>query len=279
MAFLLFLLVASKNMGHANEFEHVLNHSSGRKISKIQICGERCSGTNFIEYLLLKNIHNISSTMEFGQKHFLWWYGAPIDQKRLENFVYSSYVSDPYNLTNSEDCLFVVVIRDPYDWLRSFFAQPWHVHRSLLNKGFFHFIRKTWKPADDISITQFKHIDVVIDGVNPWSGLLFSNVLELRRWKNLNYLKLGTLVDNYVIAKYEDIKNDPEGFVDFVAANYNIEKPDTFFPIKKFKGSAWKKYKEKQYPQISKTDIEFINANIDWDIEGVFGYQPRKKVK
>ncbi len=39
-------------------------------LTKIQIYGERCSGTNYLEDVITKNF-NVDITWEYGWKHFL----------------------------------------------------------------------------------------------------------------------------------------------------------------------------------------------------------------
>jgi hypothetical protein len=56
-------------------------------IKKFTIMGERCSGTNFLEQIILSNFH-INITWEYGWKHFFGFYdfkkGAPYSSTRVE---------------------------------------------------------------------------------------------------------------------------------------------------------------------------------------------------
>ena len=65
-------------------FENNDNHRSGEEIIGIQICGERCSGTNFLESLIKNNFPKMHPNFHsFGWKHFLWWFGTPLAEKSL----------------------------------------------------------------------------------------------------------------------------------------------------------------------------------------------------
>ncbi len=66
---------------------------------KVTIYGERCSGTNYLEELLLLNF-DIELTWEYGWKHF---------------FGYN-------DLSNTDDVLFIGIIRNLPDWLNSFYT-------------------------------------------------------------------------------------------------------------------------------------------------------------
>tara|TARA_B110000027_G_C16122057_1_gene303744 strand:+ start:2092 stop:2340 length:249 start_codon:yes stop_codon:yes gene_type:complete len=63
------------------------------KIQKITIYGERCSGTNYLETLLAKNFHDYKLTWKYGWKHFF----------------------GHQNLENSDDTLFICIVRNPVD--------------------------------------------------------------------------------------------------------------------------------------------------------------------
>ena len=73
-------------------------------INKFTIYGERCSGTNFLEKAIAENF-DIKVTWEYEWKHFFGF------NKCL----------------NSQDTLFIGVIRDPFDWLFSFHKNPHHI--------------------------------------------------------------------------------------------------------------------------------------------------------
>jgi hypothetical protein len=74
-------------------------------IKKYTIYGERCSGTNYLENLIDKNF-DIKITWEFGWKHF---FGFNDNQ-----------------LKNSDDTLFICIVRNPVDWINSFYRELHH---------------------------------------------------------------------------------------------------------------------------------------------------------
>ncbi len=240
------------------------SHKSGGRLSQLKVCGERNSGTCFLKVLMERNfpelnVHHVCSR-KFGYKHFLWWFDTHLDRRKLQRLQYSPEAA---TLANSNNCLFIVIIRNPYDWLRSFYLMPHHVSPKMKEKGFFHFISAEWHLKDDFE---------AIDGYNPYTKRPFSNLLELRGYKIKNYLRLGDLVRNYCFVRYEDLANDPEGFVNFVADFYRLKKPSKFIPVDTHRGYAKKPYKKKKYFELDEKTMDFINQSLDWGAESRVGY-------
>ncbi|AYV85711.1 MAG: hypothetical protein Satyrvirus33_1, partial [Satyrvirus sp.] len=81
-------------------------------ISKFTIFGERCSGTNFLEKAILTNF-DIDITWEYGLKHF---------------FGFNDY-------KNSDDVLFIGIVRDPYKWINSLYKTPHYLNKELRKRN------------------------------------------------------------------------------------------------------------------------------------------------
>ena len=77
-------------------------------MKKITIYGERCSGTNYLEELLLLNFE-VEIIWDYGWKHFFGF----------------------NDLNNSDDVLFIGIIRNIYDWINSFFREKHHLPYAL----------------------------------------------------------------------------------------------------------------------------------------------------
>ena len=67
-------------------------------IKYFTIYGERCSGTNYLEQIIKLNF-DIEVTWKYRWKHF---FGLD-------------------DLLNSDDTLFICIIRDPFTWVNSFY--------------------------------------------------------------------------------------------------------------------------------------------------------------
>ena len=108
----------------------------------------------------------------------------------------------------------------------------------------------------------------------PIPKLPFEMFLELRKYKTLNYLSMGKKVKNFCFVRYEDLEKDPRGFLEYLSKKYNLGLSQTFHPVSTYKGlSGEMRYVKKKYPQFLPWDLEFINQNLDWELEGQIGYE------
>lgn len=251
-------LISSLN---SSEFSHELNRYSGKKLKTYFICGERCSGTNFINSLINSNFPGLTPTLEYGHKHFLRWFEISPGAESVRSM---NYGPKQIYLEDSDDCLFVFVVRDVYDWLRSFYLMPHYVHNNLKDASF---IRKTWKLQTIIDIGT-------IDNFNPFKGKPFKNVMDLRAHKSRNYMFISNLVENYLLVRYEEVAKNPEGFLDFLSKFFSVDKSRIFNAVTNYKG-AGRPYVRKKYFPFSQQELNFVNQNVDWEIEAQVGYFPR----
>ncbi len=250
-------------------FNNDFNHYSGQEINDIRLVGERCTGTNYILGLIKKNFPDYHSSAPV--KHFLPWFDLPA-------FNISKKVGEKQDfglLSNLGDSiLLVLAVRDPYDWLRSFYAQPHHASKDkMLRKDFLYFMQHEWIPADD------KPEYVAPDHWNPYDQRRFSNVLELRKYKTLNYLQIGLLAKNFVIIKYEDVLKSPQDFISFLSRSYNLQKADDFQNVSTYKNEDKKTFRKSEYPPFKVKELVFVNRNMDWDTERLIGYDMQASVK
>jgi hypothetical protein len=94
-------------------------------IKKFTIYGERCSGTNYLENLVLENF-DVELTREYGSKHF---------------FGFS-------DLSGSDDTLFIGIVRNPYDWFNSLYTYKHHLPQQMF-KNINVFLTKRPHPMTD----------------------------------------------------------------------------------------------------------------------------------
>ena len=241
------------------------------KIETIKILGERCSGTNFISALIERNLvfkDNLTDLGIYGHKHFIWWIGSGIEDRTISSMKGNGYYFDPKNFffQNSEKNLFIIIIRNPYDWIRSWYLQPHHIDPSK-KTSFVKFFSTPYKfyksyDSDDVAYLEDYH---------PELKRGFENLFELRKYKYLNYEKLFTIVDNVCFVNYEQVLLNPEDFITFLAQTYSLEKKENFEEITTYKGSG-KPFKPKLYFRVTTLDFKRINNLIDWDVEKRFGY-------
>lgn len=162
-------------------------------IKKFTILGERCSGTNYLEELLLANF-DISVTWEYGWKHFFGKY----DFKKTEN---------------ENETLFIGIVRHPVEWLNSFFKNQHHVPnapRPIHNFLFDNFY----------SICKNEQTDM-----NIFTNKKYKNIFELRFLKNYYLLNsMPNNVQNYILITYENLRDNTASVLDLIQSKFNLTK-------------------------------------------------------
>ena len=257
-------------------FEAIYSFSSGKNIKRFKVCGERCSGTNYAAYLVKKNFPSLVEVgpHTYGHKHFMIWQGVSVKPASLSRLEYGN---DATSFKHSDDCLFLIVIRNPYDWVRSFYRTPYHVCNELASGSFVNFISSEWR-ISEIKKQPFHGFYDEIDNKNPFSGKPFDNVFDLRKHKILNYLKICKKVANAVFVRYEDIRDDPRAFIKFIATTFNTKHGTKLKKITKYKGVAHE-YFQRKYFTFSTEELKILNNSVDWNLENIMGYRRHENVK
>ncbi len=239
-------------------------------IKRIQIFGERCSGTNYLESLLKANCKNIDEDYFFyGWKHFPCWFDYPFNPK------FYPVPKRNYTLENNRNCLFIIIFRDPYDWLRSLHLTPFHATDNLKNIPFGDFIRTKWT-VDAAQMREWGNFEI-----NPANGLPFKNVMKLRKARILNMLRIKDLVHNFYMINYETLSKSPEEVLREISHLFGVELQEEFTPILQSKKGFKKNteiYQGSHYPAISAEDLAFINQQLDWSVEEQIGYGEMQEV-
>lgn len=221
------------------------------------IYGERDSGTNYLETLLCGQSYHLShessafnatvinsSVVElyndlYGHKHFFGFCNEQI--------------------INSNNVIFIGIIRDPYDWIISLHRNKHHIPAE--NHDILSFLTNEWYSVQhdkkDIKYCQEMMRDRDFD-----TGLRYKNIFAMRS-KKLRYLfeTMPSLTPNYELIKYEDLCCDTMGVLVRWCKKYNLAfNPSFMMPINKA-----------PYPMSAQTK-EIIDNNIDWEIENKVGY-------
>lgn len=218
------------------------------KVKSIKIIGERCSGTNYLELLLMRNFDNIEMCKRYGSKH----------QMRKKLLIKKILKKD----------LFIIIHRNPYDWIRSMHKEPHHAPE-LLYMGFSKFIRNEWKTFDfsdwiSINKNQLENSKILEQ---------FENIMQLRNDKLYYFLNLPIKEENIIHIRYEDLKNQKNQTLESIEKKFDLIRKSDFQDITTYKKTN-KKYSKSHYNSISKKDLAFINMNINWDQESILNYSP-----
>ena len=160
-------------------------------IKKFTIYGERCSGTNYLETIIKMNF-DVDITWEYGWKHFFG--------------IYDDLIKD------SDDTLFICIVRNLPDWINSFYRSPYHLPKNLKNnvKNFlnneFYSLPYTWDSKKRYGEPICK---ILGEDRNMFTGKRYKNIFELRHVKIKWMLEnLPNIVKNYLFIRYEDLIDD-----------------------------------------------------------------------
>lgn len=146
-------------------------------IKKFTIYGERCSGTNYLEQLILKNF-DVEITWDYGWKH---WMGFN-------------------ECKNSDDCLFIGIIRHPLKWLESLYEHKHHFKEKFTKN------KKRFLYSEVHSYDFIKNVEIKEDYDLNNKNKPYKNIISLRNTKNLFLLqKMPKIVKNYILFRYEDL--------------------------------------------------------------------------
>ena len=155
-------------------------------IKNFVIFGERCTGSNFLEEAIVHNFY-LPLSNEYGNKHFFCFHD--------------------FSKKNTENTLFIGIIRNPIYWLNSFFSNPWHVpYKNRELNGFlfneFYSICDEKKSANTMfsfisngcsEMNEINRLDL-----NYKTGEKYKNIFELRKLKNNVKIQiLGFLMMKY----------------------------------------------------------------------------------
>ena len=217
-------------------------------LKKFTIYGERCSGTYYLERLIAYNF-DIKVTWEYGWKHFFGF----------------------NDLSDSDETLFIGIVREPVDWIMSFCNQPWHVANKLKGKGFEHFVLG----GDNKEFYSFYEDgrEITADH-NMIKGGRYKNIFELRATKCTFLMKdMKKKVKNYKLIKLEDLQKDYEKILTQLEKKFKLKRRmDSLVNLEEYKGNAdFSKYQKKHY----KTEphvLNLIHKNLDLSVEKALGY-------
>ena len=237
-------------------------------IKKFSILGERCSGTNFLEELITHNF-NLLYTTEYGSKHF--------------------FCFDDYTNKNTQDTLFIGIIRNPIYWLNSFSKELYHVPEQNRKNITSFLFNEFYSVHDEIDTTHQPHASNIFvmnnkfythqyktnqHDLNYVTGQKYKNIFELRKTKN-NYLinVMPTKVDNYILVNYEDLLYNMEITLNDIKQQFNLtlSKP-TFATIQKYKKSDTYKFVAQRQITFNLDVVKIIWSNLDVNQENQLGY-------
>ncbi|MEM6363065.1 MAG: hypothetical protein AAF539_16530 [Planctomycetota bacterium] len=229
--------------------------------TRIQLFGQRGSGTNFLQKLIELNVPTLSVGFDFGYKHNL-----PVGLERM-----------------GRDVQVCVITRNPYDWVRSLHRQPWHVAESMRSLDMDDFLRHPWhcvyddqsgiKPDDEKFGTE------MMFERNPTTGLRYCNALamrsdRLRRWWSMSEM-LPTTSRPVWWVQYESLIRYPLEMLTDLANACECDAPQVVKPVERYKGfRKGRRYQPTPQTPLSIPTRRWIEDQLDWEMETRLGYFP-----
>jgi len=218
-------------------------------VTEFAVFGERCSGTKYLRRLVELNF-TCSDTPRVGAKH--WFYDK-----------------DHVIRVGTASTLFLVIVRDPRTWLRSMWAQPYHVHSSLRGVTFDQFIQKEWRcNFDETSHTPPGHPNFGAEMMferSPETGKRFANVVQMRSAKLRALLELRRIVDHFVVITYEELVSSPQTVVKFLETRFGL-------PRRTERINLGKKHAPKPHEPLEERHVAHVKKYIDEEVEKIVGY-------
>ena len=218
-------------------------------IKYLTVLGERCSGTTFVEYAIQWNL-GLKYYTTCG-KHFF------------------GHDNSAFNTEKMKDTLVVCVVRNPIDWIDSFFKRLHHV-----------------PPHNKSSIYNFLHNEFYsIHEHDPLKGQekmedrhmitkeRYKNIFELRKTKQDFMLReVPKLVPYYIILRYEDMRDDFDNTLDRIREQFQLDRIENpYKQITQYKGTYTACYFKKPI-LIGPREQDVIKKSVDTEQEALLGY-------
>lgn len=189
---------------------------------KVTIYGERCSGTNYLEELLLLNF-DVEIVWNYGWKHFFGF----------------------NDLSNTDDVCFIGIVRNLHDWINSLYNSGHHLPKHLSKKEKFLNDEIYSLNKDETEIMEDRHIE---------TKERYKNIFELRHVKNKFLVDtMPTLVKNYCLITYDELLNH------FTATMNKLAK---YLPIKTKIPMNITYYKKNKKVKFIKKEVNHIDEKV-----------------
>ena len=255
-------------------------------LDQVKLYGERNSGTNVLHYainlnfaceVLTGNAHISEERIEHSldQLGLAGLERAQFREHVLDDAIFRDLDSNlgwkhgvpPYSVIRAyprlAGTLFLVITKDPYNWLLSFHQRPYHKLYSQ-ELDFSGFIRHYW---------------ITVRRENLPLALL-ENPVQLYSLKLEGYQQLSKLASHFLHIRYSDFLNDFEGTMNALARFLPHKQATWTLPLDSLKREALDFYDyQRKYADpdrlkaISAEDRAYINAYLDSALLSRWGYE------
>ena len=216
-------------------------------INDIAIFGERNCGTKYLRNII-KNQLKIRLNNKYGFKHF---YIKGLSPRGIENTTTDNECVK--SIYESENTLFLFIIRNPYDWVSSMFRKPYHIKNNNA-KNLLEFVSQKYIAYENTCIDN--HWTANEKHKYPYFIEEADNLIDLRNKKNNHFIQLGNKVKNFQIIRQEHLLDD----INFMIKKFNLGKD-----IKSLDN-----FKKPISNKLDDTVNKFINSNLDNPIDNKY---------
>lgn len=232
---------------------------TGHPVTRYQVFGERCSGTNFVKRLIGRNT-TLSPTEDLGWKHGL-----------------------PHMTAIPPDMAIVCVLRHAGDWARSMHRKPWHCPPEMQRMPFSEFIRAEWATVADRPryFPQVQALGGAGEALqldrHPVTGLPYPNLFALRRTKLEGLLGFLNRNCSVILCRLEAVQADPQAFLAEFEDRLSLPPPPQGYrPVIKRLGARFLpavEHRPETPRHLSDADLAFLRQEVDPTREGALGYR------
>jgi len=232
------------------------------------ILGERCTGTHFLQYAILKNFSGLE--YKKGEKHFFGNRECR-DSLTLDTFDKWSLHEKQMKELDAippDEVLVISLVRHPIDWIDSFFKRQHHVP-SENRESIEQFIQNEWYSIYEEAPRTNEEI---MEDRNWRTKERYRDIFELRKEK------VAYMLDHqppHCIIRYEDLRDDYTATLDRLQQQFGLSRYNmaAYEPVPKYKGTFNALYEKK--PILLTLEIQkYIWEKVDQDQESRLGYQP-----
>lgn len=180
-------------------------------IRKVQIFGERCSGTNYLDNLMHINF-NVTTI-----KHHFFGHHKLLNKNTKGSNLYPKI-------------LFICIVRNPVDWINSLYRQKHLLPKELCTNDCF-LNDKFYSVSTIIDNVRKEYKENLIkDDLSIYTGDKYENIFDLRYTK-LKFIitHVKKIVKNFIFVRHEDfLENFDETMKKIQRFNLELKQPKQF---------------------------------------------------
>jgi len=181
-------------------------------------------------------------TQEYGFKH---WYIKNLQPRGINNMTTDKKCLK--NIKGNTDTLFIVTVRNVYDWVCSMYNKPWYM-KQINIRSIYDFVSNKYLCYLDNCPQEYR-----LNNKHPYFIEKADNLIQLRNMKNEHFLKIKDHVKYFYIIRQENLLKDIKNMI------YKFKLSHVPVVLKNY-------INPKQYNIDNKT-IEFINKELNNKID------------